>query len=194
MQNDDVKQQRDERNSQPPEPLYSSLLSVRNTELTVYWTRYNIQAVLNFGLIAVALSAAPNSIIDKFPTLVAVSGMFLALIWLLFVVFSKRLITDEWDNCVKNYEQSILKSKQDVPNDILIISQFTYNKNYFKRNLYNLNFVACSLPIICGLAWYLFLLQKTQITCCSLLWKIGLGIFFGVVMSYLVRTLTKNTK
>lgn len=170
--------------------LYSPLLSVRNTELAAYWTRYNIQIVLNFGILSLIFKF--SSPLSNIPPWVPIVGMFLAVIWLSFVFLSKRLIIKEWDKCVKNYEQDILKKQQGVPDNILIISQFKSkeeDKNYFIRNWHNLNFVACSLPIFCGLAWYLILLQ---IKCYSLLGKVGLGVAFGVMVFYLVWLLTKE--
>lgn len=170
------------------EPLYSSLLSVRNTELAAYWTRYNIQTVINFGLLALIIRFVFP--LSDIPLLIPIVGMVLAIIWLSFVLLSKRLIIEEWDQCVKNYE-SVL-AKQGVCRNILILSEFKNkekNKNYFKRNWHNLNFVACTLPILCGLAWYLILLL---ITYCSLSWGLGLGIPFWGIIFYLVWALTRK--
>ncbi len=47
------------------EHQYTAFINVRNTEISVYWTRYNIQAFLNLGLLVAALSAKPDSLIGQ---------------------------------------------------------------------------------------------------------------------------------
>ena len=55
-------------------------IEVRNAELTAHWNRYNIQMVINTGVIY-AFATAPKDTIDKYAVLWVPFGAFLCLLW-----------------------------------------------------------------------------------------------------------------
>lgn len=130
--------------------FYPSFVNVRNTELTVHWTRYNILAAVNLALLAVALSAEPFSLIRQFPIWIMIGGIVLAVIWLLITIKGKQLFTKRWEKHIRNYERRF---------DDQCIQLFTKVKKeekekiWLKRNWDNINFFAWSLPVICMVAW-----------------------------------------
>jgi len=93
------------------EHLYTALVNIRNTELTVYWTRYNIQSALNTAVLVGALAGVKGSDRLPLPVLlaVAVGGFFLAVIWLVFAVYGKRLFVDGWEEWIAEYEENFLR-------------------------------------------------------------------------------------
>lgn len=65
---------------------YEQMVAIRNTELAVYWNRYNIQVVLNGGF-AAAYFAMPSTSPwqQEFWWLLPLIGLILAAIWCSFV-------------------------------------------------------------------------------------------------------------
>lgn len=93
------------------EQLYLALVNIRNTELAAFWTRYNIQAVLNTGMIAVGLAALKGP--DRLPVAVllaiSVGGATLAVFWLLFAILGKPLFVEGWEEWIAEYEENWLQ-------------------------------------------------------------------------------------
>lgn len=174
--------------AQQREQQYTALVNIRNTELTAYWTRYNIQAVLNLGFAALAISALvqlkgpfePNKVLVKI--LFAVAGFILAAIWLGFTVQGKKLFVDGWEEWIAEYEDKWLRA-QDTASisrpGLLLFYQLKeegaaspIHPNAAKRKdrlssskrlrawfaWENLNFLARSLPVLFIAAWLSFLL------------------------------------
>lgn len=135
--------------SMPREQQYASLLSVRNTELTAYWTRYSIQSALNLGILIAALSSKPDSIIGKNHVFVAIAGIVLALIWLLFTYYGKLLLNKRWEEHIIQYEKHF-------PEDHRMFTRVRAeesSKGWFRRDLHNLNILARSIPVFVILGW-----------------------------------------
>lgn len=138
--------------------LYQTFVSVRNAELIAYWSRYNIQTVLNFGLIAAALSAKPGSFVDQHRILIGVGGILLSFVWIGFILMSKKLLTKRWEFYIREYEESLSKS---LPNKIPLL--FTWlkeeekNMGKLRRCWRNLNILAYTPPLLCIVAWTFYM-------------------------------------
>ena len=83
--------------TQQREHLYIALVNVRNTELSVYWTRYNIMAVINLGILAAVLSSRMDSLVIQVLPCVAAGGILLGAIWFAIAVKGKQLFTQRWE-------------------------------------------------------------------------------------------------
>ena len=141
--------------SMPPEALrrealYTALVDVRNTELAVYWTRYNIQSAINFGLLAAVLASNSDSFIRKYIEFTAPAGFLLALIWLLFLVKGKQLLTGRWERHIRNYEKNTPEVKYrlfcEIENEKGI-------KTKWRTMWDNLDVLSRGLPILCMVSW-----------------------------------------
>jgi hypothetical protein len=148
-------------NQKTREPQYTALINVRNTELAAYWTRYNIQAVLNFGLLAAALSSKSDSLINRHIFPVAIVGLLLSTIWLLMTIWSKKLITQQWDKYIRQYENK-------YPNELfqLFVSvEVEENKKEFWNGLTkhwkNLNILTRVVPLILMVVWLVIIYAST---------------------------------
>lgn len=83
---------------------YDSLVSVRNVELQVYWTRYNVQVALNGGFLAAAFVSSRESQLAELPNwAVAIGGIALAVVWLLTVIQGKEWV-HRWDQQLSAFE------------------------------------------------------------------------------------------
>jgi hypothetical protein len=135
------------------EHQYTAFINVRNAELAAYWTRYNIQAVLNLGLLFAALSAEPHSVIGQHMFTISIGGFCLAVIWLFMTIWSKRLITKRWDKNIRRYERSY--SKELFP--LFTLVEAKENKkgfcNKLKKHWNNLNILARVVPSILIVVW-----------------------------------------
>ncbi|MFX0139538.1 MAG: hypothetical protein ACFFDN_38205 [Candidatus Hodarchaeota archaeon] len=151
----------------PQEPFYSDIVNIRNTELTVYWTRYNIQAAINIGLLAVTISANPGSYISQFRVQVSILGILISCIWIGFIVLSKKLI-HMWEEYIIKYENEYLYDK--IPMKPIKVFTDVYEKNRLNKTNKSiiswiiirwkfLDIFASGIPIICILTW-LFILIK----------------------------------
>jgi len=141
-------------NPRQQEFLYAPLVDLRNTELSIYWTRYNILSAVNFGLLAVVLSASDDSFVPTMRTLVSLGGVLIAVIWLLFTVKGKQLLKNRWDQNISIYENKCI----DNP-DLRLFSRVLENeskKKWLRKNWDNLNILARSLPALCIVAWIIF--------------------------------------
>ena len=136
--------------------LYSSLVAIRNTELSIYWTRYSILSAINFGIIAVALTAGNNSTIHAARTWISLGGILIASIWLLITVRGKHLLTERWDRNIEIFEQKCIDDPELKLFTRVLKSE---SKNRFIKNWDNLNILAWSLPVLCIIAWIVFSLR-----------------------------------
>lgn len=136
------------------EPLYGAFIQVRNIELSVYWTRYNIQSAINFGLIAVVLSSKTNSLIQQHLVYISVIGIFMAITWLCLTILGKRILNDWWEKHLRTYERTI-------PNQEHRLFRNIYKKEnekcWIKKNWQNLNILTRFLPILCLVVWLVIL-------------------------------------
>lgn len=139
------------------EPLYATLVRVRNTELAAYWTRYNIQAVINIGLLAVALSAKHDSLIKQsvFIWFVPIMGIVLSGVWLFFIVNSKNLVTKRWEKYIRRYERRFLDDNTALRPIKLFaqVKEKEKKKSWMCRKWDNLDLLAWTIPIVCMIAW-----------------------------------------
>ncbi|MBN2267757.1 MAG: hypothetical protein JW725_05480 [Candidatus Babeliaceae bacterium] len=135
------------------EHQYTGLINVRNAELAAYWTRYNIQAVLNLGLLVAAVSAKPDSFIGQYIFYASIVGFCLALIWLFMTIWSKRLIAKRWDKYIRRYERCY--SEELFP--LFTLVEAKENKkgfcNKLKKHWNNLNILARAVPLILIVLW-----------------------------------------
>jgi hypothetical protein len=77
----------------PTTDQYASLVAVRHAELETYWTRYNIQVVLNGGLLVAAFATESRSRLAGLPIwLVSLGGVALAIVWLIMVLQGKAWV------------------------------------------------------------------------------------------------------
>lgn len=137
------------------EGIYNALVSVRNTELSVYYTRYNIQAVINFGLIAAVLASRQDSMfLSPLSYWVIIGGVALSLIWLGFAVVGKRLFTERWEKYIRQYERDVLAPQKSLQM-FTQVEEMERNLDPWKRNWKNLNVLTRSVPIIAVAAWIL---------------------------------------
>lgn len=99
------------------EDLYTALVNIRNTEVSAYWTRYNIQAVLNAAVFAGGLAALkePNPLPDIILLWLSAGGVILAALWLWFAVLGKRLFVDGWEEWIAEYEERWLAAQYGFP-------------------------------------------------------------------------------
>jgi hypothetical protein len=134
----------------PREQQYAALVNVRNTELAAYWTRYNIQAVLNLGLTVATLSSKPDSFIGRNVIFAAAVGIILALIWLFFTIYGKRLFTERWERHIVRYEQAFLPREHRLFANVLFEEDA---KGWFRKHWCNLNILARSIPTLLLLVW-----------------------------------------
>ena len=132
------------------EALYTALVNVRNTELTVYWTRYNIQSAINFVLLAAALAGKSDSLIGKNMKFAVCAGILLALFWIIFVVKGKELLTDRWEKHIRTYEES---TPQGTYRLFCEIKKEEDSKGSIQRKWDNLDYLSRALPILCMVAW-----------------------------------------
>lgn len=140
----------------PFEPLYVALVNIRNTEVTAYWARYNIQAVLNYGLLAAALSAKPDMpLLSPVPAALTVVGILLALVWVGFVIVSKWVLVRRWERFLMDYERRFLRAGDEVPclGVFSVVFKEESARSAVVRNTRNLNLLALLMPFLCILAW-----------------------------------------
>ena len=134
----------------PHEQQYTALINVRNTELAAYWTRYNIQAVLNLGLTVATLSSKPDSLLGRHMIYTALVGIFLALIWLSFTIWGKLLFTKRWEGHIILYEHAFLPHRYRLFENVRHEEE---TKRWFRKHWCNLDIPACSIPIILLVIW-----------------------------------------
>lgn len=133
------------------EPLYTAFVNVRNTELSVYWTRYNIQSAINFVLLAAVLTSRSDSFVNKYMNSAAIAGFVLAGIWFLVTIKGKQLLTDRWDSHLRTYEKIIIGREEHRL--FCKVAQDEEKKCKLMRMWDNLDILARGLPVLCMLVW-----------------------------------------
>lgn len=84
--------------------LYSTLVGVRNTELSTHWSRYNVMAAASIAIFVVFLASGG----EKFTQIILeVIGFLLAAVWLSQTYFGKKMI-------VRRFEGFIIRLEQDL--------------------------------------------------------------------------------
>lgn len=132
------------------EQQYTAFINVRNTEVAVYWTRYNIQTFLNLGLLVAALSAKPDSLIVQHMFCTSIGGFCLAVIWLFMTIWSKRLITKRWDEYIRQYEEHYCEELLPL---FTLVEAEENKKGFWKKHWNNLNILARIVPVILIIVW-----------------------------------------
>lgn len=125
---------------------YESFVAVRNAEVATYWTRYNVQVVLNGGLLVAAFASKTGERLAQLPIgWVSSGGIALAIVWLVMLLQGKALI-HRWDRELKQFEEQL---GEDV-----VYPLFT---NIIKCGAFdplrNMTAVAAAVPILCAIAW-----------------------------------------
>ncbi len=138
------------------EGIYTALVNVRNTELSVYYARYNIQAVINFGLIAAVLAAREDSkFLTPLPLWIVLGGLALSMLWLCFVIWGKRLFTRRWESYLREYEIDIL-AHQCLKNGLLMFTDVKDKEEKLRqprRYWDNLTILNVLVPLMASAAW-----------------------------------------
>lgn len=126
---------------------YESLVAVRNTELETYWTRYNVQVVLNGGLLVAVLGRQSDDRIGTLPIwLVCFGGIILAACWFVMVLQGKRWI-HRWDKQLSQFEQAA-GSEQVYP----LFTEIRRSAPALNP-WHNLTAISLAVPTLSGLTW-----------------------------------------
>lgn len=126
---------------------YSSLVAARNTELQTHWTRYNVQVVLNGGLLVTVFASQTGSRIGVVPIwAVSSGGIMLAACWLGMVIQGKAWI-HRYD------EQLCLFEKQLGPERVYPLFNELRRTTPALNPWGNITALALTVPILSGLAW-----------------------------------------
>jgi hypothetical protein len=132
----------------PTTDQYASLVAVRHAELETYWTRYNIQVVLNGGLLVAAFATESRSRLAGLPIwLVSLGGVALAIVWLIMVLQGKAWV-HRWDAQLSLFE------KQLGANQLYPLFTNIRDSGAALSSWANITAVAAAVPILCGLAWF----------------------------------------
>lgn len=133
---------------------YEHMIAVRNTELETYWTRYNVQVVLNGGLIVVALASPSGSHLMNLPIcLVSIGGFALAIVWLIMVHQGKDWI-HRWDNELCNFEEQVGE------NELYPLFTNIKKSKAADDNWRNITYLAKAVPILCAITWLVLLFHE----------------------------------
>jgi hypothetical protein len=136
--------------------IYTALVNVRNTELSVYYARYNILAVINIGLIAAVLATRHDSrFLSPLPCWIVLGGCALSLVWLGFAALGKRLFTERWEVYLRRFEREIL-DRQGLQPELQLFThvESTEQKlSWWKRHWENLNVLTLLVPLMAFAAW-----------------------------------------
>lgn len=84
--------------------VYYSLVTVRNQELATHWSRFNVLALLNVGLMA-AILTRPLKCWQS--AALCMLGAVLAMIWLRITRDGKRMLTCRWERYIIDFEQRL---------------------------------------------------------------------------------------
>jgi len=132
----------------PAPDQYESLVAVRNAELETYWTRYNIQVLLNGGLLVAAFASESGTRFAGLPIwLVSLGGVALAIVWLIMVIQGKAWI-HRWDEQLSLFEQQL------GANQLYPLFTNIKNSGAALSSWANITTIAAAVPILSGLAWF----------------------------------------
>ncbi|MBI5101423.1 MAG: hypothetical protein HZB33_06280 [Nitrospirae bacterium] len=86
--------------------IYSSLVSLRNQELSNHWTRYHVFAALNSAVIVAFVNFSGPRGGDN---ILFWLGIFLTIVWFLFTHYGKEQIIERWDKKLETFEEEVSK-------------------------------------------------------------------------------------
>jgi len=89
--------------------MYEQLVAINNAEQATYWTRYNIQVVINTGAIAAYGSIAlrqPPPAHHQVLAAMCVPGLLLAVVWLCMTIAGDKWC-DFWQHQLRRVEQKL---------------------------------------------------------------------------------------
>jgi hypothetical protein len=131
----------------PSPDQYESLVAVRNAELATYWTRYNVQVVLNGGLLVAAFASDSGKRLADLPIgWVSLGGVALAAVWFVMVLQGKASI-HRWDKQLQCFEKKLGEDKL-YPLFTNIISSGAALDPWR-----NMTIIAATVPVLCAIAW-----------------------------------------
>jgi hypothetical protein len=131
----------------PSPSQYESLIAVRNAELATYWTRYNVQVVLNGGLLVAVFASESGKRIAELPIgWVSLGGVALAIIWLVMILLGKDSI-HRWDGQLQCFERQLGEGEV-YPLFTNIISSGAVLDPWR-----NMTVIAAAVPVLCAIAW-----------------------------------------
>ena len=130
-----------------PDPSqYDSLIAVRNTELQTYWTRYNLQLILNGGLLIAAFTRDKSIPLGQMPPwVISLGGLSLVAIWLGMIFQGKKWI-ERWNEQLRFFEEELEEKVYPLFTNIRKTSPAD---NKWK----NMTALAAGVPILFGLGW-----------------------------------------
>ncbi len=136
------------------EKLYGYLIATNNAEQQTYWTRYNIQAVVNVA--ALSAYAVVFKSEDQLPTrffvvALPIVGLALAVIWCQMTVAGGRWM-DFWQNRLRDVEGK-------WPDDCKLPRSFKAAKKVARRRpamAPSVRTIALALPGLMFLTWLAF--------------------------------------
>jgi len=135
--------------SSPTEGQYAALVSLRNTEISVYWTRYNIQSAINCVVLAAALASRSDSYIKVNMPFFSMIGILMTIIWIIFIIMGKMMLFDLWESNLINYEKITTGIKYKLFYQI----HGTENTGSLRRIFNKITILALTLPLLCMGAW-----------------------------------------
>ena len=91
----------------PDSVLFGAVVNIRNTELATLWARFNINLVVNGGLIAVLMTIEQERLGALYVP-AHVFGLIVGIIWLLSERFG-RMALDHRDSKVREFEEMYFK-------------------------------------------------------------------------------------
>lgn len=143
--------------------VYAAVVQTRNTEITVYWNRYNILGAMVFGLIVAVSNSRPDTIFAAQWGIACLAGLFLTFIWG-FVAVTGRALFVHWQNCAADLEEdphkwkvftTLIRSPR-ISFYIRLISSF---KQLVSQPY---TYIALSLPAFAAVLWILLLINPPQ--------------------------------
>lgn len=131
---------------------YDAIVAVRNAELQSYWTRYNIQVILNGGLI-VAVLAVDRAVLKGRINLwfLASGGFALSLSWVIMILRGKVAL-HRWDGFLARLEGLL-----DL---VRVFTEVTRRKPGLWAGISeawrNMTLGALAVPMLCIMFWLIF--------------------------------------
>ncbi len=133
--------------------MYQQLVTVRNAELQVLWSRYSIQTAINVGLLVGVLGRSKDSVLALGPAaLIPSLGLALCLFWCYTSVYG-GLWLRHWEAELSRYEAAHAGLEQ----------LFTRATNSPPKGTWTQLYPAVLLPLFLGVVWvaYLWVLLVT---------------------------------
>ena len=134
---------------EPSNDLFTTIVDVRNTELSALWTRFNIHLLMNGGYLLAILGASDGSMLSASGKFAYLFGLVLTVVWLLAeragrytLHYRDKKICDFEDLYWKNTPLADFKFFRDTPAGFL-----------------NQSYVSIAVILVFATAW-LFLLSS----------------------------------